>query len=73
MERLFRNNFNEAVDILKEFISDEKNWEKLEKAGQLMLESILSGGKIISCGNGGSAETSHHPFHLPAFCLPVAS
>ena len=32
MEQLFRNNFNEAADILKEFISDKKNWDKLEKA-----------------------------------------
>jgi len=40
MEQLFRNNFNEALDLLKEFISDEKNWDKLEKAGELMLKSI---------------------------------
>ena len=60
MEQLFRNNFNEALDILKEFISDEKNWDKLEKAGQLMLKSIRSGGKILSCGNGGSMSDAMH-------------
>ncbi len=60
MEQLFRNNFNEALDILKEFISDEKNWDKLEKAGQLLLKSIRSGGKILSCGNGGSMSDAMH-------------
>jgi len=60
MEQLFLNNFNEAVDILKEFMSDEKNWEKLDKAGQLMLKSIRSGGKIITCGNGGSMCDAMH-------------
>ena len=60
MKQLFLNNFNEAVDILKEFMSDEKNWEKLENAGQLMLKSIRSGGKIITCGNGGSMCDAMH-------------
>jgi D-sedoheptulose 7-phosphate isomerase len=60
MEQLFRNNFNEAADILKEFMSDEKNWDKLEKAGQLLLKSIRSGGKILSCGNGGSMSDAMH-------------
>ncbi|MCH7657587.1 MAG: D-sedoheptulose 7-phosphate isomerase [Bacteroidetes bacterium] len=60
MKQLFRNNFNEALDVLKKFISDEKNLDKLEKAGQLLLKSIRSGGKILSCGNGGSMSDAMH-------------
>lgn len=60
MKQLFRNNFNEALDVLKEFISDEKNWDKLEEAGQLLVKSIRSGGKILSCGNGGSMSDAMH-------------
>ena len=58
--KLFKNNFNEALNILKEFASDESNWHKLEKAGQMLLNSIRSGGKIISCGNGGSMSDAMH-------------
>lgn len=60
MKQLFRNNFNEALDFLDKFISDEKNWEKLENAGELLYKCIRSGGKIISCGNGGSMSDAMH-------------
>lgn len=60
MKQLFRTDFNEALDFLKKFMSDEKNWDKLEQAGQLLVKSIKSGGKIISCGNGGSMSDAMH-------------
>lgn len=34
--------------------------ESIAAAGQLMAESLLSDGKIMSCGNGGSAADSQH-------------
>lgn len=30
------------------------------EAGQIMVDSLLAGGKILSCGNGGSAGDSQH-------------
>ena len=50
----------EAQHTLSQFISDEKNFAAIEKAGQLMVASIKSGGKIISCGNGGSMCDAMH-------------
>lgn len=32
----------------------------IEQAGQLMLNSLLSEGKILACGNGGSAGDAQH-------------
>ncbi|WP_221799162.1 phosphoheptose isomerase [Oceanobacter mangrovi] len=32
----------------------------IERAGQAMVNCILSGGKILSCGNGGSAGDAQH-------------
>ena len=32
----------------------------IERAGQAMVNTILSGGKILSCGNGGSAGDAQH-------------
>jgi D-sedoheptulose 7-phosphate isomerase len=55
-----RNNFKESEKLLSEFISDSTNWEKIEMAGNQMVNSINSGGKIISCGNGGSLCDAMH-------------
>lgn len=32
----------------------------IEQAGQIMVQSLLNGGKVLSCGNGGSAGDSQH-------------
>jgi D-sedoheptulose 7-phosphate isomerase len=55
-----KDNFKEAQQVLTRFINDESNWVKLEKAGDLMVTSLLQGGKIISCGNGGSMSDAMH-------------
>jgi D-sedoheptulose 7-phosphate isomerase len=55
-----KNNFLEAQSVLEQFISDEKNLEAIENAGQLMVDSLKSGNKIIACGNGGSMSDSMH-------------
>ncbi|KAF0808969.1 phosphoheptose isomerase [Alcanivorax sp. S71-1-4] len=34
--------------------------EVIEAAGQRMVESLLNGGKILTCGNGGSAGDAQH-------------
>lgn len=41
----------QAADILPEVI---------ERGGQRMVESLLNGGKILTCGNGGSAGDAQH-------------
>jgi len=55
-----KNNFLEAQSVLEQFISDEKNIEAIEKAGQLLVERLEEGNKIIACGNGGSMSDSMH-------------
>ncbi len=53
-------NFTEAENILEEFIGNEKNFESILAAADLIAGSIKSGGKIISCGNGGSMCDAMH-------------
>ncbi len=55
-----RTHFTEAADILNQFLADKNNFAKLEQAGQLMADALKSGGKIISCGNGGSMCDAMH-------------
>ncbi|HLU86897.1 MAG TPA: SIS domain-containing protein, partial [Taishania sp.] len=53
------DHFFEAVEILQKF-NTEENFNRIEKAGQLMVQAIKNGGKILSCGNGGSMCDAMH-------------
>ena len=57
---LIKSNFLEAKQLLDQFIGDESNIEKIALAGELLVNSIKSGGKAISCGNGGSMCDAMH-------------
>jgi D-sedoheptulose 7-phosphate isomerase len=55
-----KQHFLEAQSVLNSFLSNENNFIAIEKAGQLMVEAIKNGGKILSCGNGGSLCDAMH-------------
>ncbi|MGB3181964.1 MAG: D-sedoheptulose 7-phosphate isomerase [Cyclobacteriaceae bacterium] len=50
----------EAAEVLDRFLADEANAERISEAGLLMAEAINGGGKLISCGNGGSHCDAMH-------------
>lgn len=56
----FIDDFKEAQQVLENFISEEKNFELLEAAGNLMVQALNNGNKVISCGNGGSMSDAMH-------------
>lgn len=53
------DHFTQALEVLQKF-NNEENFQKIEKAGELMVEAIKNQGKIISCGNGGSMCDAMH-------------
>lgn len=55
-----RRGFADAARVLDEFMQDPATWEKLKQAGELMAETLRGGGKILSCGNGGSMCDAMH-------------
>jgi D-sedoheptulose 7-phosphate isomerase len=55
-----KQHFEEAKEILHAFLNNEANFIALEQAGSLMVQAIQQGGKIISCGNGGSLCDAMH-------------
>ncbi|HHR5902152.1 TPA: D-sedoheptulose 7-phosphate isomerase [Providencia alcalifaciens] len=57
---LIRGELNEAADTLSKFLSDDANLQAIEKAAVLLADSFKSGGKVISCGNGGSHCDAMH-------------
>jgi len=60
MKQIIEQNLREAQDVLATFISEPGNIAAIEKAGHLMISAIKNGGKIISCGNGGSMCDAMH-------------
>jgi len=50
----------EAAKILQTFSANQQNIVAIQKAGDIMVESLRNGGKIISCGNGGSMCDAMH-------------
>ncbi len=51
--------FEEALKVLQEF-SVEQNFTKISEAGNLIVKALSKGGKVISCGNGGSMSDAMH-------------
>jgi len=60
MHNSIEQDFLEAQKVLNDFIKNTENFEKIALAGQKMVTSIQNGGKIISCGNGGSMSDAMH-------------
>ena len=55
-----KQHFSEAQSVLNSFLSDDQNFINLQKAGEIMVHSLKNGGKILSCGNGGSMCDAMH-------------
>lgn len=55
-----RNHFIEAREVLNSFISDPQNFLRIEEAGEIIVNAIKSGNKVVSCGNGGSMSDAMH-------------
>lgn len=51
---------NQAADVLQSFLKDETNLKNIEAAARAIANSIKQGGKVISCGNGGSHCDAMH-------------
>ena len=55
-----KSELNEAAEVLEKFIGDEHNIELIQQAALLLAESFKNGGKVLSCGNGGSHCDAMH-------------
>jgi len=60
MEQIIKENLEEARAVLDEFMADPTNMSAVAAAAKLLIESVHSGHKIISCGNGGSMTDAMH-------------
>ncbi len=82
---LILGELQEASRILQQFLSDDQSLARIEEASRIIATAIQKGGKVISCGNGGSHCDAMHFAEeltgryrqnrkaLPAICISDAS
>ena len=58
LEERISNHFTESIEIKQR--SMDELVIPIQHAGNCMVQSLLNEGKILSCGNGGSAGDSQH-------------
>ena len=56
---IVKNAIQESLD-LKKLVLHQKLYKILVEMGELVVKSILIGGKVLICGNGGSAADAQH-------------
>lgn len=59
MIEIIKRNFEEAKAVLERFMNDD-NYAKIVLAAECIVGAIRQGGKVISCGNGGSHCDAMH-------------
>lgn len=57
---IIRQELTESLNVFSSFIADESVYGLIEKAAQVFVNTVKSGGKVISCGNGGSHCDAMH-------------
>ena len=57
---LIRAELTEARSVLDTFLADDTNLERIAQAAELVAASLKQGGKVLSCGNGGSLCDAQH-------------
>ncbi|GAA4650538.1 D-sedoheptulose 7-phosphate isomerase [Kistimonas scapharcae] len=60
LQQYVRQELSEAATVLDQFLNDDGNLEKITRAAELLAESFKAGGKVLSCGNGGSHCDAMH-------------
>ena len=54
------NAFLEASKVINDFVEDKKNITFIKNISQAIADTFAGGGKVLICGNGGSAADSMH-------------
>ena len=58
MKELIKSNIEDSIKVKKDLL--EKSIEDIENAAKLIIRCVLNGGKVLWCGNGGSAADAQH-------------
>ncbi len=57
---LIRAELAEARNVLDQFLADPANLARIAEAAEVFAHSLRNGGKVLTCGNGGSLCDAQH-------------
>ena len=57
---ILRAELTEARAVLDQFLGNPENLSRVTQAAEIMAAALKNGGKILSCGNGGSLCDAQH-------------
>ncbi len=57
---ILKDEIEKSIAVKQSLLSDEKMLELVEKVSDVCVESYKNGGKVLACGNGGSASDAQH-------------
>lgn len=60
MQAIIEQQLAEAAEVLQKFSQDKLQVANIEQAARLIAHSLQKGGKVLSCGNGGSHCDAMH-------------
>ncbi len=60
VKNIIEHSLSEALDELTGFLASPETVPSIERCVDILAESLASGGKVMSCGNGGSLCDATH-------------
>lgn len=60
MNKLIQHSIQASIAVKQALLGDEAFLQKIEKAAQMLTETFRKEGKVLFCGNGGSAADAQH-------------
>ncbi len=60
MNTLFHKTFSDSISVREKILNDAELLSRMDQLSQACIECLRQGGKILFCGNGGSAADAQH-------------
>ncbi len=57
---IIERTIRDSIEVKKSFLNDAEQLELIKTAGEFCIESFNQDGKMLLCGNGGSAADAQH-------------
>ncbi len=60
MEKMITQAIHDSIETKRKIFEDTELCKDIAKAAELCIESLKNGGRVLFCGNGGSAADAQH-------------
>jgi D-sedoheptulose 7-phosphate isomerase len=60
VNKIIVESLEKSAELKKQILNDSELLERIDSAASLMIDAFNRGGKVLFCGNGGSAADAQH-------------